>query len=148
MTRVASLVHGGGSGAGQGGFGGVFGSKNLKAIAFLGTKGIKIADPKGLQDTRKWYDQNWPPGPPPFAGQGISSCCIGCGQVRKCHNRDKVHGHESDGCAEAGWFYLTPQDAGGMTDAEKFRMNAKGADIVQQLGINGMETCFMGPTYI
>jgi hypothetical protein len=32
-----------------------------------------------------------------------------------------------------------------MTDAEKFRINAKGADIVQQLGINGMETCFMGP---
>jgi aldehyde:ferredoxin oxidoreductase len=37
MTRVASLVHGGGSGAGQGGFGGVFGSKNLKAVAVLGT---------------------------------------------------------------------------------------------------------------
>ncbi len=46
MTRVASLVHGGGSGAGQGGFGGVFGSKNLKAIAVIGTKGIKIADPR------------------------------------------------------------------------------------------------------
>ena len=52
MTRVASLVHGGGSGAGQGGFGGVFGSKNLKAIAFVGTNSIKIADPKALKDAK------------------------------------------------------------------------------------------------
>jgi len=145
MTRVASLVHGGGSGAGQGGFGGVFGSKNLKAIAFLGTKGIKIADAKGLKEVRDWYDRNWPSGPPPFASPGVGSACIGCGQVRKCHNRDRVHGQDSDGCAEAGWFYLTPQDADGMDDATKLRINAKGTDIVQQLGINGMETCFMGP---
>ncbi len=145
MTRVASLVHGGGSGAGQGGFGGVFGSKNLKAIAFLGSKGIKIADAKELKEVRDWYDRIWPPGPPPFAGPGVGSACIGCGQVRKCHNRDRVHGKDSDGCAEAGWFYLTPQDADGMDDATKFRLNAKGTDIVQQLGINGMETCFMGP---
>lgn len=40
-TRVASLIHGAGNGAGQGGFGGVFGSKNLKAIAVLGTAALK-----------------------------------------------------------------------------------------------------------
>ena len=50
MTRVASLIHGGGSGAGQGGFGGVFGSKNLKAIAFLGTKmALRDSRSKGIE---------------------------------------------------------------------------------------------------
>ena len=60
LTRIASLVHGGGSGAGQGGFGGVFGSKNLKAIAVLGTGSIKVADPKAVRDSREWWETNWP----------------------------------------------------------------------------------------
>ncbi len=150
MTRVASLVHGGGSGAGQGGFGGVFGSKNLKAIAFLGTQSIKIADPKALKEARDWYDRTWPSGPG-FGGFGsstdISSCCIACGHQRKCHNRNRAHSQDSDDCAESTWFSLTPSDAGGLDPRgpEISRMNRKGTDIVQQLGINGMETCFQGP---
>ena len=55
----------------------------LNAKLKIGTKGIKIADPKGLRDTREWYDRNWPPGAPPFGSQGVGSACIGCGQVRK-----------------------------------------------------------------
>ena len=151
MTRVASLVHGGGSGAGQGGFGGVFGSKNLKAIAFLGTKGIKIADPKGLKDAREWYDKTWPSGPG-FGGFGggageVNSCCIACGHQRKCHNRTRAYSQDSDDCAESTWFSLTKEDAGGLDPRgpEISLMNRKGTDIVQQLGINGMETCFQGP---
>ncbi len=147
MTRVASLVHGGGSGAGQGGFGGVFGSKNLKAIAVIGTKGIKIADPKGLKDTREWVEKNWPSGPG-FGGFGpasVSSACIGCGHQRKCHNRDRAHSQDSDDCAESTWFSLTPQDANGMSRETMTKLNQKGTDIIQKLGINGMETCFMGP---
>ena len=35
ICRIGSLIHGGGSSAGQGGFGGVFGSKKLKAIKRL-----------------------------------------------------------------------------------------------------------------
>jgi aldehyde:ferredoxin oxidoreductase len=149
MTRVASLVHGGGSGAGQGGFGGVFGSKNLKAIAVIGTKGIKIADPKGLRDAREWHEKNWPSGSGfgGFGGQSIGSACIGCGHQRKCHNRDRVHSQDSDDCAESTWFSLTRQDAKGLDPRgpEISKWNRKGTDIVQQLGINGMETCFQGP---
>ena len=37
--------------AGRGGVGAVMGSKNLKAIAIVGTKGVKVADPKALKDT-------------------------------------------------------------------------------------------------
>jgi aldehyde:ferredoxin oxidoreductase len=148
MTRVASLIHGGGSGAGQGGFGGVFGSKNLKAIAVVGTGGIKIADPKGLKDAREWWDKNWPRRR--FSGFGpasIGSCCVGCGQVRMCHNRDRAWSQDSDDCAESTWFSLTPEDANGLDPRgpEITKMNLKGTDLVQQLGLNGMETCFMGP---
>jgi aldehyde:ferredoxin oxidoreductase len=146
MTRVASLVHGGGSGAGQGGFGGVFGSKNLKAIAFLGTKSIKIADPKGLKDVREWYDRTWPSGPG-FGGFGggndVPSCCVACGQQRKCHNRNRAHSQDSDDCAESTFFSLMPEY--GLDRQAITPINRKGTDIVQQLGLNAMETCFMGP---
>jgi aldehyde:ferredoxin oxidoreductase len=52
LSRVGSLVHDKGSGAGQGGYGGVFGSKNLKAISFLGSGSIEIADPGALHEAR------------------------------------------------------------------------------------------------
>jgi aldehyde:ferredoxin oxidoreductase len=139
LTRISSLVHGGGSGAGQGGFGGVFGSKNLKAVAVVGTGGIKIADPKGLRDAREWWDKTWPR--MRFGGFGpasVGSCCIGCGPVRMCHNRDRTYSVDSDDCAESTWYTLqnfkTPTS-----------VNQKGTDICQQLSLNAMETCFMGP---
>ena len=59
QSRLGSLVHDGGSGAGQGGYGGVFGSKNLKSISFLGTGGVDVDDPAGLVDTRIWYKKNY-----------------------------------------------------------------------------------------
>ena len=146
LTRVASLVHGGGSGAGQGGFGGVFGSKNLKAVAVVGTSSLKIADPKGLRDAREWWDSIWNRGGGGgFGGFGggasVSSACAGCGTSRKCHNRTRVFGQDSDDCAESTFFSQTRQNAPSIpSDA-----NARGMDLCQQYGINAMETCFQGP---
>jgi aldehyde:ferredoxin oxidoreductase len=141
MTRIASLVHGGGSGAGQGGFGGVFGSKNLKAVAAVGTGGIKIADPKGLRDAREWWEKTWSRGGGGFGGFGppsVGSCCVGCGTVRMCHNRDRAYSRDSDDCAESTFYtlqnYQTPRS-----------VNQKGTDICQKYSLNAMETCFMGP---
>lgn len=54
MSRTAALVHDAGNGAGQGGFGGVFGSKNLKAVSVIGTGAVPIADAKALMDARLW----------------------------------------------------------------------------------------------
>lgn len=139
MTRVASLVHGGGSGAGQGGFGGVFGSKKLKAIAVLGTGQIKVADPRGVRDAREWWETKWPIGPP-FAGPegSIPSSCMGC--RRGCHNRNQVHGLDSDNCAEQTWYNLAPPHKG-----TPYEIQWKMTDVAQKLGLNAMETCFMGP---
>ena len=59
LCRIASLVHDAGHGAGQGGFGAVWGSKNLKAISVIGTGGIKIADPNALMEARLWAKNNY-----------------------------------------------------------------------------------------
>jgi aldehyde:ferredoxin oxidoreductase len=56
-SRVACLLHGPGSQAALCGFGGVFGSKNLKAISAIGTGSNPIADPKAFMDARLWFRQ-------------------------------------------------------------------------------------------
>jgi aldehyde:ferredoxin oxidoreductase len=43
-VRIANIIHGGHHAAGRGGLGAVMGSKNLKAIAVRGTKGVTIAN--------------------------------------------------------------------------------------------------------
>jgi len=48
LVRISPILHRIGNAAGQGGFGAVMGSKNLKAIAVRGTGGVKVADKKGL----------------------------------------------------------------------------------------------------
>jgi len=139
LTRVASVIHGGGSGAGQGGLGGVMGSKNLKAVAALGTGKIKIADPKGMRDTRDWWDKTWPAGGMGGGGTG-QSACVACGPIRFCHNRGRnsSFGQDSDGCAEGSLYYLMDHPV----DREQ---NLRGSDICQQYSISGMECCFQGP---
>lgn len=52
LARVATVTHDAGHVTGQTGFGGVFGAKNLKAISFIGSKSIPIADPGRLVDLR------------------------------------------------------------------------------------------------
>ena len=56
-VRYAALLHGPGSQAAMCGYGGVFGSKNLKAISVIGTGGAPIADPQALMDARIWFRQ-------------------------------------------------------------------------------------------
>lgn len=50
LSRNAIMANETGNSAGQGGFGAVMGSKNLKAIAVQGTGEVKIAKPKELLD--------------------------------------------------------------------------------------------------
>ena len=59
LCRVASIIHDAGNGSGQGGFGGVWGSKNLKAISVIGTGNIPVADPNALMEARIWAIENF-----------------------------------------------------------------------------------------
>ena len=135
-SRIASLIHGGGSGSGQGGFGGVFGSKNLKAIAVIGTGAIKVAHPKDIMNARDWLESNWPPARRQGAGS-ISTSCLGCG--RGCHSREPVYGKDSDACAESTWFN-PPAPYKPPTTRDRW----KATDLIQQLGINGSELSYIG----
>jgi len=140
-SRIASLVHGGGSGAGQGGFGGVFGSKNLKAIAVVGTGSIKVANPKSVLDAREWFQSKWPMSGQRGPGRDLKpgvSCCMGCN--RGCHSRDAIFGLDSDGCAEAFWYSLAPPQYARTAAPDRL----KAADYVQKLGINASEITFTG----
>ncbi len=56
-SRIGCLLHGPGSQAALCGYGGVFGSKNLKAISAIGTGSVPIADPKAFMDARLWFRQ-------------------------------------------------------------------------------------------
>jgi len=59
LARVACLIHDAGNASGQGGFGGIWGSKNLKAISVIGTGSVHIADPKALMEARLWVKQRY-----------------------------------------------------------------------------------------
>lgn len=48
LVRISPIIHRIGNAAGQGGFGAVMGSKNLKAVCVRGTGGVQVADKKGL----------------------------------------------------------------------------------------------------
>jgi aldehyde:ferredoxin oxidoreductase len=62
LVRVSPILHRVGNAAGQGGFGAVMGSKNLKGIAVRGTKGVQVADKKRLLEYTKEV-RKFQPGP-------------------------------------------------------------------------------------
>lgn len=53
LSRLAIILSEGSFASGKSGFGAVMGSKNLKAIAVRGTKGLKVYDPKSLIEISK-----------------------------------------------------------------------------------------------
>jgi len=159
---LASLIHDTGNGAGQGGFGGVFASKNLKAISVMGTGSVEIADPQALMDARLWSmkfayaghaeDPNTYVGmqgfsaPPGNAirmyGDGVKSRpqgCLAC--MRTCRGRTSTGSGNESSCIDFHWF--TPQDKqahGGIITAN----TAAATDSLQRFGMNAMS--FMAMT--
>ncbi len=148
LSRTGALIHDAGNAAGQGGFGGVWGSKNLKAISVVGTGSVDIADPAALVDARLWamnqYDYRmdhesgtrdprlfmwWEP-----PQHGRFQGCIGCSEG--CRNRsDMGHGNESQ-CVESIFysFYDMDKHGGKQTSAAYVA-----TDLLQKYGINAYE---------
>jgi aldehyde:ferredoxin oxidoreductase len=130
LSRIASLQHGTASGGGEGGFGGVFGSKNLKAISAIGSGSIKVADAKALIDTRLWFNQTFPMVDPAAATVTGSAACMGCD--RNCRTRKGAYGGEAQ-CMDTMWFKSTTAND-----------NLRASEIVNKLGINAFCTAFGG----
>jgi len=59
LARVGAIIHDAGNAAGQGGFGAVWGAKNLKAISVIGTGSVPVADPAALLEARLWAKKNY-----------------------------------------------------------------------------------------
>jgi len=107
LCRNASLVHDAGNAAGQGGFGGIFGSKNLKAISVRGTGSVEVADQQALMDARLWYDGERPDGLAAYTGyvgnptsrqSACQSCPLACRKVTQ-----NTFFNESQ-CFESHWY--------------------------------------------
>lgn len=134
-SRVAALIHDAADAAGCGGFGGVFGSKNLKAIAVLGTGSVDIADPNALMEARLWIKSKVKPvsggrpTTPRFRAAGCVSCPVPCRQR-------SATGNDSQ-CIETYWYAgrslpaANPQFPGAQAK--------RATDLIQRHGINAAE---------
>jgi aldehyde:ferredoxin oxidoreductase len=116
VSNLAALVHGSGVTARTGGYGGVFGSKNLKAISVTGTGSIKPFDPRGVVETRLWHTRASRSGAAPI--QAGTASCMPC--INNDRKRNSVYGGESM-CADSQWCIKDPM---------------RGADIAVRWGIS------------
>ena len=159
LSRLACLIHDASNAAGQGGFGAVWGSKNLKAISVIGTGHIEINDPKMLMATRLWQKEDYafdlanlketsgtfqfqsPPIPIALWTKGRPKidqrpqACMGCHSA--CRARYKgASGNEASCFASA--FY---------GDAKNLDTQLLASDLINRYGLNAVEMIF-GLMYI
>ena len=114
-SRIACILTDSGDASGQGGFGGVMGSKNLKAIAVRGTGSVSVARPKELMEmthriqnlfSRKSLRSNpYQPEEKGFkyniwgGGYGRGSLSLLQGELLDlCNNPSSGHSQTPDGC--------------------------------------------------
>ncbi|MDR0310079.1 MAG: hypothetical protein LBJ21_00690 [Acidobacteriota bacterium] len=103
-SRLAALITGSGISARIGGFGAVFGAKNLKAVSVAGTGNVPVADPKAVMEARL---QHMSSGRGASAQPGAASCCP-C--LRGDRRRSNFYGGETM-CACQGWLSGVSQTA-------------------------------------
>lgn len=160
LARVATITHDAGHHAGQSGLGAVWGAKNLKAISFLGSGSVTVADPSALLDMRIEFQNRFgynvddpvleTPNPdvavygfitrhPGFNGiywnaRDMLTRPYGCqGCVRNCrHNFDDGIGNSI--MCSASLFY---------SGADKLKDQIRAADLQNKLGMNGFETALL-----
>ena len=156
LSRIATLNHDGGHSAGQGGFGGVWGSKNLKAISVIGTRDIVIADPQALFEARLWAQRQYGNdlyNPEetyaskthwtwfgvdgtdqilmPKGGNARLHACPGC--HRGCHERAENPLKNDSMCTETAQYYYSTKEEQESGDAYLI------VGLLQKLGINASE---------
>jgi len=147
LSRIGCLIHDAGNAAGQGGFGGVWGSKNLKAISVIGTGSIEIADPNALIESRLWamkkhgYHVDHEAGirnPQVIFWESTQDtrlqACIGCHEG--CRSRSATgRGNESQ-CVETIFYSKLDRDK---HNGEQTAAALIATDLLQKNGINAYE---------
>jgi aldehyde:ferredoxin oxidoreductase len=100
-SRLAALITGSGVSARIGGYGAVFGAKNLKAISVTGTGSVQMADPQGVMNARLQHMHASEFGAIPYASGPGAASCSPC--LRSDRRRSNYYGGETM-CADQGWF--------------------------------------------
>jgi len=159
LSRMACLIHDAGNGAGQGGFGAVFGKKGLKAVSVIGTGSIRVNDPKALMKSRLWLKKEYsfdlknlkfdtfvmgfqsPPVPmalyrfgKPSIGQRPQAC-VGCSSGCRGRYEDGI-GNEAI-CFTSLFYYL----------GKTLLIQRQAADLINRYGLNAAEM-FVGELYL
>jgi aldehyde:ferredoxin oxidoreductase len=159
LSRVACLIHDASNAAGQGGFGAVFGSKNLKAISVIGTGQVEIYDPKRLLATRLQHKENYafdlaglketwasfrfqsPPVPVALWAKGRPridqrpQACMGCHSACRARYKDAL-GNEAS-CFTSVFY----------SGAESLDIQRGASDLINRYGLNAVDMCW-GLQYI
>ena len=144
LSRIAVIQTETGNAAGQGGYGGVMGSKRLKAIAVQGTGGVRIADPQAFLDLclrASWEGQR---PPREHRGRRGSRQSNESYRIRKCgfcltpcahpivHNVRATDGTRVDAVARQCWAYHgTTREVDSVARA-----------LTSDLGLNGWEITY------
>ncbi|AOW79943.1 aldehyde ferredoxin oxidoreductase [Halodesulfurarchaeum formicicum] len=150
--RYGAIIHDAGNGAGNAGFGSVWGFKNLKAISVLGTGSVEIANPSELLKVRTemvdeyGYDLDDHRSLPSFAafsgspGAGAMNVgmeepiraqgCLGC--HKNCRKRTASGQGNESSCVDVLYYDAHDQAKHGEYTEE----TAKAADLTQRYGIN------------
>jgi aldehyde:ferredoxin oxidoreductase len=108
-SRLAALITGSGVSARIGGYGAVFGAKNLKAISVTGTGRVQMADPEGVLDARLQHMRASGFGAIPYASGPGAASCSPC--LRSDRRRGNYHGGETM-CADQSWLGGKSSDLG------------------------------------
>ena len=143
---MSCIVHDAGHVTGQSGFGAVFGAKNLKAMSFIGSKSIPIADPAALVRLRLEVQQKFgydidagkvpgAPGSPGAASTVLDTSptvsraegCRGC--FKNCRNL-YPGGVGNELTCSAGLYF---------TDSGKIDEQLAAYSLLSKLGLNGYE---------
>ena len=156
-SRIAVVATDAGNAFGQGGFGGIWGAKNLKAISAIGSGSVAVADARALMEARLWAEKNYGadfdnpkvntwqefitshfgghPGRQwtPFDKQRRASGCYGC--HLNCKPKTST-GLANEAICASALFYQSWERA---KHDKVTEISGKAANLVQQLGINVFE---------
>jgi aldehyde:ferredoxin oxidoreductase len=154
LSRLACLIHDAGNSAGQGGFGAVWGSKNLKAISVIGTGALRVHDPKALMAARLWQKRHYafdlndlknttgsfefhsPPAPIIFWRNGRPrvdqrpQACTGCHSGCRARYKDRL-GNEAS-CFTSVFY----------GEARTLDIQRTASDLINRYGLNAVEMIF------
>jgi len=168
-SRMACLIHDAANGSGQGGFGAVWGSKNLKAVSVIGTGSIHVHDPQALMKARLMHKnlygfdlddvrtKEWtsgmqaPPVPGVLWGPAVTDQTPGAELWQR-----PVEGHRPQACTGCHSGCRARYESGlgneascvdtlFYSDADSLEVQRKASDLLNRYGLNAYEMLGLVP---